>query len=121
MQYATAWTIFQWVLGVCTALSFILLLRATWKDKLPSALIAGALLALFIGVYFALRLSGFGEYMRGLIEGNLPPDMAQDFGTKRLLAAILWTIVLTVPGPFVAVALQVFFRLIRRMREEAGA
>ncbi len=121
MPYATSWMIFHWVVRVCIVLSFLLLMRATWKDKLPSALAAGALLALFIGIYPALRFSGFGEYMRGLIEGNLPPDMAQDFGTKRLIAAILWTIVLTVPGPFVAVALQVFFRLMRRIREEASA
>ncbi|MBX7255649.1 MAG: hypothetical protein K1Y02_04730 [Candidatus Hydrogenedentes bacterium] len=121
MSYATAWMTFHWVVRACMVLSFVMLMRSAWKDQLPSALISGALLALFIGVYPALRFSGYGEYVRGLIEGNLPLDMTSEIGTKRLIAAILWTIVLTVPGPFVAVAIQVFFRTMRRIREEKSA
>ena len=121
MSYATAWITFHWVVRACIVLSFLMLVRSVWKDKLPSALAAGALLALFIGVYPALRFSGYGEYVRGFLEGNLPKDLAQDFGSKRLAAAILWTILFTVPGPFVAVAIHVFVRTIRRIRDENSA
>jgi hypothetical protein len=113
------WTMFHWVVRVGIVLWLVLMLRAAWKDRLPGTLVFGALLTMFIGVYPALRFSGLGEFIRGALAGTPPPEATADYVTKRFLAAGLWTVVLTVPGPFSAVMVQVVFRTLKRARGDA--
>ena len=116
MSHAAIWATFQWAVRAGIVLWLVVMLRAAWKDNLPGTLAFGALLTLFIGVYPALHFSHLGEYIRDALAGTLSSEAPEVPVTKRVSMAVLWCILFAVPGPFIAVVVQVIFRTFKRAR-----
>jgi hypothetical protein len=86
------------------------------KEKLIAALIVGALCTMCLGFYPALQWWGFGETIAETVQGAEGVEAVAASPVKQPISVALWLVLFAVPGPFLAVASQVFFKLIKRVR-----
>lgn len=107
--------ILTYVIGGAAVVLFIWMLWLASKEQLIFALLVGALCTMCIGFYPALQLSGFGETIAETVQGQEGVQAVAASPVKRPLSVALWLILFAVPGPFLAVAAQVFFRAIKRI------
>ncbi|MCL4692676.1 MAG: hypothetical protein KJ060_09230 [Candidatus Hydrogenedentes bacterium] len=108
--------ILTYVIGGAAVVFFVWMLRLASKEKLILALLVGALCTMCIGFYPALQLSGFGETIAETVQGEEGVEVVAASPVKKPLSVVLWLILFAVPGPFLAVAAQVIFRSIKRVR-----
>ena len=108
--------VLPYIVGGAAVILFVWMLWLAAKEKLIAALLVGALCTMCIGFYPALQLSGFGEKIAETVQGAEGLEAVEASPVKRPLSVVLWLILFAVPGPFLAVASQVFFRLVRRIR-----
>lgn len=112
--------VLPYVVGGVAVLLFVWMLLLAAKEKLTAALLVGALCTMCLGFYPALQLSGFGAKIAETVQGAQGVEAVKASPVKNYLSVALWLVLFAVPGPFLAVVSQVFFRLIRRIRG-AGA
>lgn len=109
-------SVVPYIVGAAAVILFILMLWLSYKEKLVAALLVGALCTMCIGFYPALQLSGFGEKIAETVQGSKGLEVVASSPVKKPLSVALWLILFAVPGPFLAVISQVFFRMIQRVR-----
>ncbi len=115
MQFVEA-NVLPYIVGIAALLLFVWMLRLAAKDNLKLALLIGALCTMCLGLYPALQWSGFGEKIAETVQGAQGVEEVAASPVKKPLSVVLWLILFAVPGPFLAAAAHVFFRLISRIR-----
>ena len=108
--------VLPYIVVAVAAVLFVWMLWLAAKDKLTAALLIGALCTMCLGLFPALHLSFFGKEIAETVQGAEGVEVVQASPVKSYLSIILWMVLFAVPGPFLAVAAQVFFRLIKRVR-----
>ena len=108
--------VLPYVVGAAAVVLFVLMLWLAAKEKLTAALLAGALCTMCIGLFPALQLSFFGKEIAETVQGADGLEVVQASPVRSYVSIVLWLVLFAVPGPFLAVVAQVFFRSIRRVR-----
>jgi hypothetical protein len=109
-------TLLPYVVAVTIVVLFLLMLWLASKEKLIAALLAGALCTMCLGFYPAMQWWGFGEIIAETIQGEEGVEVVAASPVRKPVSVVLWLVLFAVPGPFLAVAAQVFFRSIKRVR-----
>lgn len=109
-------TVLPYVAVVAMVILFLWMLWLASKEKLVAALLVGALCTMCLGLFPALGWWGFGETIAETVQGEEGVEVVAASAVRRPISVALWLILFAVPGPFLAVASQVFFRLVKRAR-----
>lgn len=108
--------ILPYIVVAVAVVLFVWMLWLAAKEKLTAALLVGALCTMCIGLFPALHLSFVGQEIAETVQGAEGVQEVQASPVKNYLSIVLWLVLFAVPGPFLAVVAQVFFRLIKRVR-----